>query len=209
MAEGEGTVADWNSLRLTWEPRLLSILRIMTGLLFLQFGLNKLFNFPPTQNHVPYDLFTLVPGLAGLLETFGGILIVFGLFTRPVAFILSGEMAFAYFMAHAPRGFFPAQNAGTAAILFCFIFLYLWLAGGGEWSLDRLLAKEPAAREMPYAETHFVGEPWAVRRVSAAAPENRAALRVETAISGPPAGSGDRAAGRDRGGQPPRSTEGF
>jgi putative oxidoreductase len=142
MAEGEGILADWTSLRLTWEPRLLSILRIMTGLLFLQFGLNKLFNFPPTQNHVPYDLFTLVPGLAGLLETVGGILIVFGLFTRPVAFILSGEMAFAYFMAHAPRGFFPAQNAGTAAILFCFIFLYLWLAGGGEWSLDRLLRRD-------------------------------------------------------------------
>jgi putative oxidoreductase len=144
-------LADWTSLRLTWEPRTLSILRIITGLLFLQFGLNKLFNFPATANHVPYDLFTLVPGLAGLLETFGGILIVFGLFTRPVAFILSGEMAFAYFMAHAPRGFFPAQNAGTAAILFCFVCLYLWVAGGGEWSLDRLLRRDTAgaARATP------------------------------------------------------------
>src|ERR1700738_1687631 len=132
MAEGEGILADWTSLRLTWEPRLLSILRIMTGLLFLQSGLNKLFNFPETSNHMAYSLFTLVPGLAGLLETVGGILIVLGLFTRPVAFILSGEMAFAYFMAHAPRDFFPFRNTGNSAILFCFIFLYLWLAGGGE-----------------------------------------------------------------------------
>ena len=138
-------MADWTSLRLTWEPRVLSILRIMTGLLFLQFGLNKLFDFPATANHVPYNLFSLVPGLAGLLETVGGILLVCGLFTRPVAFILSGEMAFAYFMAHAPRGFFPAQNAGTSAILFCFVCLYLWLAGGGEWSLDRLWRRGAAS----------------------------------------------------------------
>ena len=88
---------DWTSLRLTWEPRILSILRIMTGLLFLQHGLNKFFNFPPAANPAPYDLFTLAPGLAGSWRWVGGILLVFGLFTRPAAFILSGEMAFAYF----------------------------------------------------------------------------------------------------------------
>ena len=82
-----------------------------------------------------------VPGLAGLLETVGGVLIVLGLFTRPVAFILSGEMAFAYFMSHAPRGFFPLQtggNSGELAIIYCFIFLYFFVVGAGVWSLDRL-----------------------------------------------------------------------
>lgn len=131
-------MADWAALRLTWEPRLLSILRIMVGLLFLEHGLGKIFNFPAAANHHPYVLFTLVPGLAGILETVGSLLIVFGLFTRLVAFILSGEMAFAYFMAHAPRSFFPIVNGGESAVLFCFVFLYLFVAGGGRWSLDRL-----------------------------------------------------------------------
>jgi uncharacterized membrane protein YphA (DoxX/SURF4 family) len=100
-------------MRLTWEPRMLSILRIVVGLLYLGHGLNKLFDFPPSANHVPYQLFTLVPGLAGLLETIGGTLIVVGLFTRPVAFILSGEMAFAYFMIYAPRSFFRMSAAAS------------------------------------------------------------------------------------------------
>jgi len=141
-------LADWTSLRLTWEPRILSILRIMTGLLFLEHGLNKLFNFPATANHAPYNLYSLVPGLQGPIELVGGLLIIFGLFTRPVAFILAGDMAFAYFWAHAPRGFFPLQNGGNAgelAVLYCFVFLYLWLAGGGEWSLDRLLRRGTAS----------------------------------------------------------------
>ena len=126
--------AGW---RQSWEPRALAVLRILTGLVFLQHGLNKIFNFPPTASHHPYALFTLVPGLAGLLETVGGILIVLGLFTRPVALILSGEMAFAYFMAHAPRGFYPMLNGGDFAVLLCFLFLYFAAAGGGGWSLDR------------------------------------------------------------------------
>ena len=134
---------DWVTLRRFWEPRFLSILRIMTGLLYFEHGLVKMINFPPQPNHAPYHLFTLVPGLAGVLETFGGALIVFGLFTRPVAFLLSGEMAVAYFMSHAPRNFFPVINGGDAAILYCFVFLYLFVAGGGEWSLDRL--REPRA----------------------------------------------------------------
>ena len=134
---------NWANLRLTWEPRMLSILRLVVGLLLLEHGLNKIFNFPPTPNHRPYELLTLVPGLAGLLEAIGGILIVLGLFTRPVAFILSGEMAFAYFMSHAPRSFFPMINGGDAAILYCFTFLYFFIAGAGVWSLDQL--RSPAA----------------------------------------------------------------
>src|SRR5204862_4847791 len=106
-AMGGRSVADLTTLRLTWEPRSLSILRIVVGLLYLQHGLNKFFNFPPTPNHAAYNLFTLNPGLAGILETVGGVLIILGLFTRPGAFILSGEMAVAYFMVWAPRGFFP------------------------------------------------------------------------------------------------------
>src|SRR6476619_5306762 len=108
-------MADWTSLKLTWEPRVLSILRIVTGLLYLQSGLNKVFNFPPGAQARAYDLFTLVPGLAGILEAVGGILLIVGLFTRPVAFILCGEMAVAYFMAHAPRGFYPYSNGGSLA----------------------------------------------------------------------------------------------
>ena len=95
---------DWATLRLRWEPRMLSILRIVVGLLFLEHGTQKIFNFPPRPNATVFQLFTLVPGLAGVLELVGGILITIGLFTRPVAFILSGEMAFAYFIvARAAR----------------------------------------------------------------------------------------------------------
>lgn len=118
-----------------WAPRVLSILRIATALFFLQHGLAKLFGFP----HVPYfdglELFSL-PGLAGVIEIVGGVLLLIGLFTRPVAFILSGEMAVAYFMAHAPHGFFPILNEGELAALYSFVFLYFAAAGGGAWSLD-------------------------------------------------------------------------
>lgn len=114
-------------------PRVLAILRIMTALLFLEHGTQKIFGFPAT-DHAP-ALLSLF-GLAGLLEVAGGILIALGLFTRPVAFILSGQMAVAYFMAHAPRSFFPALNGGDGAILFCFVFLYLVFAGPGAWALD-------------------------------------------------------------------------
>jgi len=120
-----------------WQPRVLSIVRIVVGLLFMEHGTAKMFDFPHLANHAPYNLFSLVPGLAGILEGVGGLLIVLGLFTRPVAFLLSGEMAIAYFMAHAPRNFFPLLNGGDPAILYCFIFLYLFVAGGGAWSLDR------------------------------------------------------------------------
>ena len=126
-------------LRAAWEPRILSILRIVLGLLYMQHGLFKIFGFPPGQTPAkPYVLMSLVPGLAGLLELIGGALVAIGLFTRIVAFILSGEMAFAYFMAHAPRAFYPYSNGGELAVLYCFAFLYLAFAGGGPWSLDAL-----------------------------------------------------------------------
>jgi putative oxidoreductase len=131
-------VFDWATLRLTWAPRMLSILRIMVGLLYLEHGLNKIFDFPATANHAPYHLFSLVPGLAGILELIGGGLIALGLFTRPVAFILSGEMAFAYFKAFAPKSFFPLVSGGDGAILYCFIFLYFFVVGAGVWSLDQM-----------------------------------------------------------------------
>lgn len=134
-------IATW---RLAWEPRMLSLLRIVVGLLFLEHGLSKIFNVPPQPNHAPYVLLTLVPGLAGLIELIGGAMLAVGLWTRCVALIMSGEMAVAYFMAHAPRNFFPLLNGGDAAILYCFVFLYFVFAGGGAWSLDRALFRQPA-----------------------------------------------------------------
>jgi putative oxidoreductase len=119
----------------------------MIAVLYMEHGLAKILDFPHQPNHAPYALFTLVPGLQGLLELVGGLLLALGLFTRIVAFVLAGDMAVAYFMAHAPRGFFPLLNGGELAIVYCFIFLYFWLAGGGEWSLHRLRA--PASAVSP------------------------------------------------------------
>jgi len=122
-----------------WTPKALSVLRIVTGLLFLEHGTQKLLGFPPSEHAFP-PLFSLL-GLQGVLELVGGFLILIGLLTRPVAFILAGDMAVAYFMAHAPKGFFPTLNGGQLAILFCFVFLYLAVAGGGEWSVDTQIAR--------------------------------------------------------------------
>ncbi|CAA2100374.1 hypothetical protein MBUL_00638 [Methylobacterium bullatum] len=125
-----------NAISSTWAPRLLSILRIVAGVLFLEHGTQKLFGFPVRMGGgAAPALFTLI-WFAAVLEIVGGALIILGLFTRPVAFILSGQMAFAYFIAHAPKSQFPALNGGDAAILFCFLFLYLAAAGAGPWSLD-------------------------------------------------------------------------
>lgn len=121
-------------LATVWAPRLLSVLRIMTALLFMAHGTMKLLGFPASDNPGP-ALFSLM-GLAGALELVGGLLLVLGLFTRPMAFVLSGQMAFAYFMAHAPASFFPIVNRGESAVLFCFVFLYLAAAGAGPWSVD-------------------------------------------------------------------------
>jgi putative oxidoreductase len=117
-----------------WSPQALAALRITTALLFMAHGTMKLFGFPQP---MPIELFSLM-GLAGILEVFGGLLILVGLFTRPVAFVLCGFMAVAYFMAHAPQGFFPVLNQGDAAILFCFIFLYLVFSGPGAFSIDAM-----------------------------------------------------------------------
>src|SRR5262245_496826 len=124
-------------------PQMLSILRIVSALIFMAHGWQKHFGFPPRGPGVTSgpDLLSL-SGVAGLLEIVGGFLLLFGLFTRPVAFILSGEMAFAYWLAHAPQSFFPVVNRGDAAILYCFLFLYMVFAGGGAWSLDRWWRKE-------------------------------------------------------------------
>src|SRR5439155_5502868 len=156
-------MADLVTLRLTWEPRMLSILRIIVGLLYMEHGLAKVLGFPLQPNHAPYALFTLNPGLQGLLELVGGLLLALGLFTRPVAFILAGDMAVAYFMAHAPKGFFPLLNGGELAIVYCFVFLYFWLAGPGEWALDRLRAPA-AARDSgsPSWREVALAEPWMV-----------------------------------------------
>ena len=113
---------------------MLSVLRIMAALLFLAHGTSKILGFPSSGS--PGPAIASLSGLAGLLELVGGALLVLGLFTRPVAFILAGEMAFAYFIGHAPKSFFPVLNGGDAAILYCFVFLYLALVGGGPWSVD-------------------------------------------------------------------------
>ena len=117
-------------------PKFLSILRLMTGLLFLEHGTAKLFGFPHVDTYDHLQLMSLL-GLAGVIEAAGGFLVAIGLFTRWAAFIMSGEMAVGYFMSHAPHGFFPILNRGDGAILYCFIFFYLFLAGGGPWSVDR------------------------------------------------------------------------
>ena len=118
-----------------WSPRLLSILRIVTALLFLQHGTAKLLGFPHVADFANLQLASLI-GVSGILELVGGLLMLIGLFTRPTAFILSGMMAVAYFLAHAPQGFYPLLNQGELAVLYCFVFLYLSAAGGGPWSVD-------------------------------------------------------------------------
>jgi putative oxidoreductase len=122
-----------------FRPYILSLLRIVVGVLFLQHGLSKVFNFP-APSPVPSLSGLLI--LAAILETVGAALFLVGAYTRIVAFILSGEMAFAYFMAHAPRSFYPVVNAGELAVLFSFIFFYFAFAGGGPLSVDRAMLNQ-------------------------------------------------------------------
>jgi putative oxidoreductase len=133
---------DWNNLTSTWAPRLLSVLRIIAGFLFLWHGTQKLFGFPPrpgaTGPAAPLDAFML---FAGVLEFGGGLLILLGLFTRPVAFILSGMMAVAYWLVHGTNALLPLSNGGELAALYCFVFLYLCAAGAGPWSLDATMRR--------------------------------------------------------------------
>jgi putative oxidoreductase len=123
------------ALATAWAPRLLSVLRIMSGLLFLQHGTTKYLKVPTLPMFAKVEPLSL-SGVAGMLELAGGVLLILGLFTRCTAFVLSGLMAFAYFIGHAPRGFFPIANAGELAVLYCFVFLYIAAAGPGPWSLD-------------------------------------------------------------------------
>lgn len=129
-----------NEALMTWTPRLLSVLRIVAALLFIEHGLQKWLAFPVPRSSP--TVFWSLGGVAGLFELFGGLLLLLGLFTRPVAFVLSGLMAFAYFIAHAPRGFWPIVNGGELAALYCFVFLYLAAAGGGPWSVDRWVRRQ-------------------------------------------------------------------
>jgi putative oxidoreductase len=123
-----------------WAPRILSVLRIVDGLILLQYGLAKLVGWPAVEIFENLKWLSLF-GIAGMFELVGGTLLILGLFTRPVAFILSGEMAAAYFIEHFPHSFFPAVSEGDLAVSLCFTFLYLAFAGGGPWSLDAVMRK--------------------------------------------------------------------
>jgi putative oxidoreductase len=120
-----------------WSEEILSALRIVASFMFIQHGTQKLFGFPVEQR-MEFELMSLNPGLAGVLEVILGPLLLVGLFTRPIAFVLSGLMAFAYFMVHAGRGFWTLANGGESAVLYCFLFLYIAAVGGGKWSIDAL-----------------------------------------------------------------------
>jgi putative oxidoreductase len=136
---------DANALGERWAPRLLSILRIIAALIFLEHGTQKFLGFPAEPAN-GYPAFLSLIWWQGLIEVLGGILLLLGLFTRFAAFVLAGDMAVAYWMVHAPKSAYPALNGGDAAILYCFVFLYIAAAGGGAWSLDRALrsAQRPA-----------------------------------------------------------------
>jgi putative oxidoreductase len=118
-----------------WSPRLLSVLRIVAALLFMVHGTAKLFQIPHQAMFDNLQLMSLI-GVQGVLEAGGGLLLLLGLFSRPVAFVLSGDMAVAYFMSHWPKNWLPILNGGDLAVLFCFVFHYLWAAGPGPWSID-------------------------------------------------------------------------
>ena len=130
----------------TWTPRALGLLRLVTGYLFITHGTAKLLGFPAVKMFEGLQVFSMV-GAAGILELAGGALIILGFFTRPVAFILSGEMAFAYFIGHAPKGsmLMPMLNGGELAVLYCFVFLFFAAAGAGAWSVDDAMRAKPGA----------------------------------------------------------------
>ncbi len=124
-----------------WRDRMLAVLRIVAGAVFVTAGTAILFNYPPSpQPMPPLRLFSQF-WIGAVLEVVGGLLVILGLFTRPVAFVLAGEMAVAYFQFHHPRSFFPTVNEGIPAVLYCFLYLYLWAAGAGAWSLDSMIAR--------------------------------------------------------------------
>ena len=147
----------------SWIPQVLSIARIVIALLFIEHGTQKIFNFPPSeQGPMPFNIASMM-GIGAVIELVGGALLLLGLGTRIVSFILAGEMAVAYWMMHAPHGAYPLQNKGELAALYCFAFLVFAVAGGGAWSLDRLFSRQRVA-----------DEPAAVPET--ASPANRASL---------------------------------
>ena len=125
----------------SWTPYFLSLLRAVSGFLFLQHGLQKVFGILESKGQPPL---TSMPGIAGLIEVIAGILLIVGLFTRPIAFLASGTMAVAYFMSHAPQGFWPIINKGELAALYAFVFLFLSAAGAGPISLDAMFSRKSA-----------------------------------------------------------------
>jgi putative oxidoreductase len=129
-----------NETMAAWAPRALNVLRIMTGLMIIEHGLAKYLGFPAVPALANVQLLSM-PGIGGVIELIGGALLILGLLTQPVAFILSGEMAVAYFMVHAPRSFYPLINGGSLAIIYCFACLYLSTAGAGPWSVDAAMKK--------------------------------------------------------------------
>jgi putative oxidoreductase len=134
-------VSVFEPARSPWPDRMLSVLRIVAALLFILHGSQKIFGVPAgAQPPKPFELVTQT-GVAGILEFFGGLAILAGVFTRPIAFVLAGEMAVAYFQVHYPRSFFPVLSGGDTPILFCFIFLFLAVAGAGVWSVDALIRR--------------------------------------------------------------------
>src|SRR5436190_463254 len=151
--------------RSPWTARMLSVLRIVTGLMFLTAGTTKLFGFPPSPNPLPPVHLMSQFGLAGILETIGGTCILLGLLTRPVAFVLAGEMATAYFQAHLPKSFFPTANGGVAAVLYCFIYLYMTFAGAGPWSIDSIIARSRRHEPSPVQRAHWE-KPERIRRTA-------------------------------------------
>jgi putative oxidoreductase len=141
------------ALERTWAPHVLSLLRFVAGLCFLEHGLSKLFGFPPVPMFAHMHLTSLLAGFAplvvqGLIEVVGGVLLCLGLFTRPAAFILAGDMAVAYFTVFLPKSPFPEINGGDSVILYCFIFFYIFFAGPGPWSLDYVLRRAFGSQEI-------------------------------------------------------------
>ncbi|MCU0239335.1 MAG: DoxX family protein [Pyrinomonadaceae bacterium] len=128
-----------NEFWTNWQPKILSLLRFMAGFLMLWHGTQKLFNYPPTERGAAGDAFMI---FAGVLEFGLGVLLTIGLFTRWSAFLLSGTMAVAYWLAHGTQAFLPIQNKGELAVLYCFVYLYLFFAGGGSISVDKAINKE-------------------------------------------------------------------
>jgi putative oxidoreductase len=130
-----------NETMAAWAPRALSVLRIITGLMIIEHGMGKIIGFPVYPAYANVQPLSLI-GAAGFIELIGGALLILGLLTRQAAFILSGEMAFAYFMVHAPKSFYPLINGGTLAIMYCFTCLYLSTAGAGPWSVDAAMKRD-------------------------------------------------------------------